>query len=90
MLEAAEHGDAGELGRLLFNDLEAPVVRRYPQIADIERRLVAAGALGAVMSGSGPTAVGLARSELHAQELASGFDGALAVMGPPPGRRDEE
>jgi 4-diphosphocytidyl-2-C-methyl-D-erythritol kinase len=90
LLEAAEHGDAGELGRLLFNDLEGPVVRRHPQIADIRRRLVAAGALGAVMSGSGPTVVGLARSELHAQELASGFDGALAVMGPPPGRRDEE
>jgi len=84
LLSAAERGDVGELGRSLFNDLEAPVVARHPEIEAVERSLVEAGALGAVMSGSGPTVVALARSELHAQELASGFHGALAVTAPPP------
>jgi 4-diphosphocytidyl-2-C-methyl-D-erythritol kinase len=84
VLAAAERGDVGELGRALFNDLEPPVAARHPEIEAAERALMAAGALGAVMSGSGPTVVALARGELHAQELASGFPGALAVIAPPP------
>jgi 4-diphosphocytidyl-2C-methyl-D-erythritol kinase len=50
----------------------------------VKQDLLAGGALGAVMSGSGPTVVGLARSELHAQELADGITGALASSAPPP------
>jgi 4-diphosphocytidyl-2-C-methyl-D-erythritol kinase len=76
-------GDIGELGRRLFNDLEAPVVARHPEIGDVRRRLLARGALGVVMSGSGPTVVALSRSELHAQELAGEFPGALAASAPP-------
>ncbi|KIH76381.1 4-diphosphocytidyl-2-C-methyl-D-erythritol kinase [Geoalkalibacter ferrihydriticus] len=48
-----------DLVRLLHNDLEQVTIARYPQIADIKERLVAAGALGALMSGSGPTVFGL-------------------------------
>ena len=84
LLAAAERGDIGELGRLLYNDLEAPVVARHPEIGRAKQDLLAGGALGAVMSGSGPTVVGLARSELHAQELADGIPGALASSAPPP------
>jgi 4-diphosphocytidyl-2C-methyl-D-erythritol kinase len=83
LLDAAERGDIGELGRRLFNDLEAPVVARHPEIGDVRRRLLALGALGVVMSGSGPTVVALSRSELHAQELAGEFPGALAASAPP-------
>ena len=84
LLAAAERGDIGELGRLLYNDLEPPVMARHPEIGKAKEDLLAGGALGAVMSGSGPTVVGLARSELHAQELADAIPGALAASAPAP------
>lgn len=43
----------------LENDLEAVVIPRYPVLAEIKRKLSRAGALGTLMSGSGPTVFGL-------------------------------
>ncbi len=83
LLAAAKAGDAETLGPLLFNDLEAPVVARHPEIAKTRDRLLEAGALGAVMSGSGASVVGLARDRRHARELATAIEGAEAVVGPP-------
>jgi 4-diphosphocytidyl-2-C-methyl-D-erythritol kinase len=81
LLAAAAAGDAVSLGTLLFNDLETPVSARHPEIAEATRALLAAGALGAVMSGSGSSVAGLAADAAHAAELASKFPGALAVSG---------
>ena len=71
------------LGAALFNDLEAPVCARHPEIAAATRALLAEGALGAVMSGSGPTVVALARDRAHAEELARSQPDALVASGPP-------
>ena len=57
LVEAALSGGEA-LGGLLFNDLEGVVVRRHPEIGEARRALLAGGAFGAVMSGSGPTVVG--------------------------------
>lgn len=78
VLEAARSG--GELAGSLFNDLEAPVARRHPEIAEAKRLLLAGGALGAVMSGSGPTVFGVlagpdARVEQGAEEEIAGLAG---------------
>jgi 4-diphosphocytidyl-2-C-methyl-D-erythritol kinase len=83
LLEAAAAGDAGALGRLLFNDLEAVVASRHPAVGEAKQDLLAAGALGAVMSGSGSSVVGLARDRDHAEQIASGFGNALVASGPP-------
>lgn len=48
-----------EISRLLWNDLEAVVSHRYPQIEAMKRLLVSAGALGPLMTGSGPTVYGV-------------------------------
>jgi 4-diphosphocytidyl-2-C-methyl-D-erythritol kinase len=50
----------------LGNDLEAVTINRYPQIGDIKKELKKAGAVTALMSGSGPTVFGL----FAVQELA--------------------
>lgn len=65
LLQACAGVDAAlsSLGSLLFNDLEGPVIRRHPEIGEAKRILVEGGAAGAVMSGSGPTVVGLMRGE---------------------------
>ena len=83
LMEAAAAGDAGTLGSLLFNDLEAVVAQRHPAIGEANQQLLAAGALGAVMSGSGSSVVGLARDREHAERIASGFPNALVASGPP-------
>jgi 4-diphosphocytidyl-2-C-methyl-D-erythritol kinase len=83
LLAAATAGDPEALGPLLFNDLERPVAARHPEIGEAARRLIESGALGAVMSGSGSSVIGLARDEAHARVLAAGFEGAEPVVGPP-------
>ena len=49
--------------RVLRNDLEGVVSRRYPQIDAMKEMLCSAGALGALMSGSGPTVFGVFENE---------------------------
>ena len=68
---AIRNADVGGLAEALSNDLEAGVVSAYPEVAVAKLRLLAAGAIGAVMSGSGPTVVGLAQSEEAARAIAS-------------------
>lgn len=83
LLAAATAGDAEALGPLLFNDLERHVAARHPEIGEAARGLIESGALGAIMSGSGSSVIGLARDEAHARELAAGFERAEPVVGPP-------
>jgi 4-diphosphocytidyl-2-C-methyl-D-erythritol kinase len=83
LLAAATAGDAEALGPLLFNDLERPVAARHPEIGEAARGLIESGALGAIMSGSGSSVIGLARDQAHARELAAGFERAEPVVGPP-------
>ena len=83
LLRAAARGNVERLGALLFNDLEPPVAKRHPEVADAKSRLLDAGALGAVMSGSGPTVAALARDREHASAIARRFRGARTVQAPP-------
>src|SRR3989442_2405580 len=46
----------------LYNALERVAAAAHGQVAQMEAALLAAGALGAALSGSGPTLIGVARS----------------------------
>jgi 4-diphosphocytidyl-2-C-methyl-D-erythritol kinase len=85
LLEAVTVADPARLGPLLFNDLEGPVTARQPEVGRAREALLAAGALGAVMCGSGPTVAGLARDGRHAEELAAAVGGIAvgSVIRPP-------
>ena len=52
-----------EISSLLWNDLEGVVSREYPQISVMKKMLCSAGALGALMTGSGPTVFGVFSEE---------------------------
>jgi 4-diphosphocytidyl-2-C-methyl-D-erythritol kinase len=78
LLEAVTVADPPALGPLLFNDLEGPVTTRHPEVGRAREGLLAAGAVGAVMCGSGPTVAGLARDGRHAEDLAAAV-GGIAV-----------
>ena len=51
------------ISRILLNHLEAVVSKKYPQIGLMKKSLFSAGALGALMTGSGPTVFGLFQEE---------------------------
>lgn len=67
---ALGQGDVAGLGQLLHNDLEAAAVKLRPRLKDDKEAVLQAGALGACVSGSGPTVLGLARDEPAARSIA--------------------
>lgn len=54
------------ISHILFNHLEGVVSRKYPQISVMEKILFSAGALGTLMTGSGPTVFGLFQDDKSA------------------------
>lgn len=54
---------SGAFSPVLHNDLESPVLMRHPLLAEIKQRLLANGARGVLMSGSGSTFFALFDSE---------------------------
>jgi 4-diphosphocytidyl-2-C-methyl-D-erythritol kinase len=60
---------AGRIAASLYNGLEVAAGTAHPQIGQMQAALLAAGALGAAMSGSGPTVFGVARSWEHARQI---------------------
>ena len=91
LMAALRAGDPERLGRSLSNDLQAPAISMFPAL----RKTLAVGrefgALGALVSGSGPTCFFLARSASHATDLAVSLSGAgvcrsvARAAGPAPG-----
>jgi 4-diphosphocytidyl-2-C-methyl-D-erythritol kinase len=69
MREALRRRNPRLVAASLYNGLEAVVEPAYPAISQMKAALMSAGALGAVMSGSGPTVFGVARSLDHARQI---------------------
>ena len=93
LLNALVSGDPAALGRSLVNDLEAPALSLRPQLAQVLEAGREYGALGGIVSGSGPTVAFLAANESAAVDLSvrlssEGICRAVRrVTGPVPGAR---
>jgi 4-diphosphocytidyl-2-C-methyl-D-erythritol kinase len=76
LMSALRAGDAEQLGAAISNDLQPPAIALFPAL----RKTLSAGrefgALGALVSGSGPTCYFLARDDRHATQLAASLSGA--------------
>lgn len=68
-------GNFVEISRSLFNGLEPATFFLMPEVESIKKQLLQAGALGALVSGSGPTVFGLAENLPHAQRIRQGLEG---------------
>lgn len=75
VVQALRTTDAEALGAALHNDLEPAAFALRPTLEDDKRTLLDAGALGAVLSGSGPTLLALAESQQHAAEICKSVQG---------------
>ncbi len=71
VLQALRIGDLDGLAASLHNDLEPAAVSLRPQLAERREAMLRAGALATLVSGSGPTLLGLARDALHARRIAA-------------------
>lgn len=70
-------GSVHDIKDFLHNDLEAVTAGRYPEISAIKGALVEAGALGSLMSGSGPTVFGVFSEPGKAAEAFQRLKGTL-------------
>ncbi len=93
LMVALRSGDPHALARHLVNDLEEPALDLRPELGDVLAAADRAGALAAVLSGSGPTVAALALDERHVRSVAAVMAQAqvarevLVVTGPAPGAR---
>jgi 4-diphosphocytidyl-2-C-methyl-D-erythritol kinase len=60
--------DLSDIVHVLHNDLESVSLQIYPELADLKKMLLRHGALGALMSGSGPTVFGIFRNGKEAKQ----------------------
>lgn len=70
LLAALRAGDAAALGDALSNDLTEAALSLRPELAATLDVGLECDALGAILSGSGPTAMFLARDDAHALDIA--------------------
>ncbi len=88
LMVALRAGDAAGVGERLHNDLQDSALALAPHLSATLDSALSAGALGAIVSGSGPTVAALARSRQHALGVAAGIsaagtaDAVLCVEGP--------
>lgn len=93
VLSALISGDARALGRSLNNDLQEPALTLRPTLRDVLDAGLGAGALGGIVSGSGPTCAFLAADAGSASGIAAVLAGNPDVRsthvttGPVPGAR---
>lgn len=93
LMQALRAGDPVALGAALRNDLEPAAIELAPELTETLAVAREAGALGAIVSGSGPTVAVLARGAKHALVIAAGLtaagvaDQVLWAVGPVAGAR---
>lgn len=93
LLNALVSGDPVALGKALANDLSEAALALRPDLARVIETGTELGAIGSIISGSGPTVAFLAANESAAVDLSVALSGSGAchgvrrVTGPVPGAR---
>ncbi len=93
LMAGLRRGDPVAVGAALSNDLQAAAIQLRPSLELVLETGLAFGALGGIVSGSGPTCAFLARDEDHALDIATALsgsgtcDGVRHAIGPVHGAR---
>jgi 4-diphosphocytidyl-2-C-methyl-D-erythritol kinase len=95
LMEALRGHDIEKLALSLHNDLEPAALRLRPEIGEVLTAGIDETAVGAMVSGSGPSCLFLCTGREHAHQVAQGLraagagDPVLVARGPVPGARVE-
>lgn len=86
LLAALQAGDPEALAVALGNDLETPALHLRPDLAATRDAVRAAGAMAVLLSGSGPTWLGLCRDATHARAVVESLraEGRTVLLAPGP------
>ena len=76
LMAALRRGDPVAVGNAMRNDLQAAAISLRPQLELVLETGLSFGALGAIVSGSGPTCAFLARDEEQALDIAAALSGS--------------
>ena len=93
LMSALRTGDPAQLGRALVNDLQPAALTLQPRLRRTLDAGLELGAVGALVSGSGPTCAFLARDEAAAVDLGAALSAegvcraVRRAVGPVPGAR---
>jgi 4-diphosphocytidyl-2-C-methyl-D-erythritol kinase len=79
MLDALKRGDIDSVGRTMRNDLEGLSLEREGALSGFKERLIAGGAAGAAISGSGPALFGICSGQEEVVKLREAIEGAGAT-----------
>jgi 4-diphosphocytidyl-2-C-methyl-D-erythritol kinase len=71
LVSALAEGDLEGVAANLGNDLELAAFDLRPELEGLKLRMLEAGALGSIMTGSGSAIIGLCRDERHAAQVAT-------------------
>ncbi|MBM3273522.1 MAG: 4-(cytidine 5'-diphospho)-2-C-methyl-D-erythritol kinase [Candidatus Sericytochromatia bacterium] len=84
-------GDPRAIARAVWNDFEAPVMNRHPEIASAKAKLLGHGAWGAALCGSGSAVFGIFATPDEANQVAFTLrrDGLWAIYAPTAPRSNE-
>lgn len=77
MIKALEDGDPRKIAENLVNVLETVTLEMHPSLAVIKEEMMSLGALGALMSGSGPSIFALTSAAEAAQAIAEKMEKSL-------------
>jgi 4-diphosphocytidyl-2-C-methyl-D-erythritol kinase len=81
MIEVAiKEGNIDKISKLLYNTLEKVVFHQYPVIKWLKEELLKAGALGALMSGSGSAVFGIVKTKLAAIDIYDKLKGGDVLI----------
>jgi len=90
-LQALSSGNIELLGDTLHNDLQSAAFALHPGLEPVVEAAERAGALGAIVSGSGPTVAALAQDRAHAESIGEALrseglvDDCFVARGSAPG-----
>ena len=82
-IRSLEQGDIHGLSRRMYNVLEEVTVKKHPLIAELKSVMLEEGALGSVMSGSGPSVFGIfdsLQSAENARQRLLNYDEQVFLM----------
>lgn len=74
IIKQIEQGDYDAAFKNFSNVMESVALKKIPAIADCKRKMLAAGASVALMSGSGPTVFALTDNDSTAERIAAALD----------------
>ncbi len=80
LMKSMQAGDLRETCFCLANALEEVVFRSYPLVSELKSKSLEAGALGSLMSGSGPCVFSIAESPKQAKKIAAALSGFCSVF----------